>query len=317
MRQKRSGGTNAVVAAGMGTAVAVVLSMLGLYIPIISTAVFLMIPLPIAYIGLTHGARWSVLSAAAALLLDSVLFGVFSGAFLCAIFTCLGVALGVCYRRRARPAATLFAGAGAVLVAFSLQILFGIYVLGMDTSILDGTFMETIRASTEEILPQFYSGETLAAAQAGMEQTYEMLRKSVLFIAATVCVIYSWAAMTLSKYIFLRMGYKNIPVLPPVSRWELPVQSVYLYLIFFGLGYLYPEDPANNFLYNLQMMCHFVFWLRGLAFLWWLPVRFPVMKSLRWFIAGGAFFLPFLQQAMVVMGLFDLLFRYRKKKNYE
>lgn len=35
MRQKRSGGTNAVVAAGMGTAVAVVLSMLGLYIPII------------------------------------------------------------------------------------------------------------------------------------------------------------------------------------------------------------------------------------------------------------------------------------------
>ena len=177
--------------------------------------------------------------------------------------------------------------------------------------------METIRASTEEILPQFYSGETLAAAQAGMEQTYEMLRKSVLFIAATVCVIYSWAAMTLSKYIFLRMGYKNIPVLPPVSRWELPVQSVYLYLIFFGLGYLYPEDPANNFLYNLQMMCHFVFWLQGLAFLWWLPVRFPVMKSLRWFIAGGAFFLPFLQQAMVVMGLFDLLFRYRKKKNYE
>ncbi len=318
MKSFRPGDTNAVVAAGMGTAVAVVLSMLGLYMPIFSTVIFLLIPLPIAYIGLTHGTRWSVIVTAGTLILDSVFFGVFSGAFVCAIFACLGTVLGWCYRRRVRPAVTLFAGAAAVLCAFALQILFGVFVLGVDTSLLDGSFFESIRQSTEELLPQFYSGETLAAAQESMNVTYELLRKSVLFIAVTVCVIYSWAAMVLSGYIFGRLGLKDIPSLPPLSRWQLPMWSVYAYLVFIGIGLVYTEDNwITTVNYNLQLVCNFMFWLQGIAFAWWLPVRYPVFRTLRWFLVAGSLFLPFMQQVVVVMGLFDMLFHYREKRNYQ
>jgi hypothetical protein len=318
MKTFRPGETNSVVAAGMGTAIAVVLSMLGLYIPVFSTIIFLLIPLPIAYIGYTHGTRWSVIVTAGTLILDSVFFGVFSGAFVCAIFACLGTVLGFCYRKQIRPAVTLFAGALAVLCAFALQILFGVLVLGVDTSLLDGSFFEAIRQSTEEILPQFYSGDTLAAAQESMNLTYEMLKKSVIFIAATVCVIYSWAAMVLSKHIFGRLGLKDIPGLPALSRWELPIWSVYLYLVFFGLGMVFTEDETVNMvLYNLQLMCNFVFWLQGMSFAWWLPVRFPIFQTLRWVLVIGSLFLPFMQSILVVMGLFDLLFHYRQKRNYQ
>lgn len=318
MKPAQSGSTNAVVAAGMSTAVAVVLSMLGLYLPIFSTVIFLLIPLPIAYIGVIHGARWAILVTAGTLILDSVFFGVFSGAVVCAIFAVLGTALGICYRRRARPAATLFAGAAAVFAAFALQILFGVLVLGVDLSVLNGEFLESVRQSTEELLPQFYSGEELEAARAGMDETYEILRKSMAFIAITVCIIYSWAAMTLSHYIFSRLGLKDIPSLPPLSRWELPVATVYAYLAFVGAGYIISDDEVlTSLLYNLQMMCNFVFLLQGISFVWWLPVRFPIFSTLRWFLVIGAFFLPFLQSLIVVMGLFDLLFHYRQRRNYQ
>lgn len=51
----KAGSTNAVVLAGMCTALAVVLSMIGLYMPLFSTIVFLLIPLPIAYLGMREG----------------------------------------------------------------------------------------------------------------------------------------------------------------------------------------------------------------------------------------------------------------------
>ena len=89
----KAGSTNAVVLAGMCTALAVVLSMIGLYMPLFSTIVFLLIPLPIAYLGMREGIQWSVIVTSGILILDSVFFGIVSAAFLCAIFGILGICL--------------------------------------------------------------------------------------------------------------------------------------------------------------------------------------------------------------------------------
>ena len=93
----KAGSTNAVVLAGMCTALAVVLSMIGLYMPLFSTIVFLLIPLPIAYLGMREGIQWSVIVTSGILILDSVFFGIVSAAFLCAIFGILGIVMGICY----------------------------------------------------------------------------------------------------------------------------------------------------------------------------------------------------------------------------
>ena len=44
MNEYKSGDTNAVVLAGMCTALAVVLSVIGFYMPLVSSVVFLLIP---------------------------------------------------------------------------------------------------------------------------------------------------------------------------------------------------------------------------------------------------------------------------------
>ena len=318
MKNKPSTATNSVVMAGMATAVAVVLSMIGLYMPVFSTLIFLAIPLPIIYVALMQGSRWALIVTVGTLILDSVFFGIMSGAFLCAIFGILGVTLGICYERNVRPSATLLAGAAAVLLAFAGQLLFAVYVLGMDSVFLSASFFESMKAETLEVLPQFYSGDTLAEMQRQIDLMYEALQKSIYFAAVAAALVYSYASMALSQALFRRMGIKNIPTLPPVSHWEFPVGLVYLYLLSIGMGLVFPEEEIlQTVLYNLNMGCMFMFWLQGFAFLWWLPKRYPVIAPLRWVIVILAFFIPFIQTAMIVMGLFDLLFHYRAKRNYE
>ena len=75
MRENRQGDARAVVQAGMCTALAVILSMIGLYTPLFSIVTFMLIPLPIAYLGLRQGVRWSVIVTAGVMVLDSVFFG--------------------------------------------------------------------------------------------------------------------------------------------------------------------------------------------------------------------------------------------------
>lgn len=318
MKNNRPTATNAVVMAGMATAVAVVLSMIGLYMPVFSTLIFLAIPLPIIYVALQQGSRWALIVTVGTLILDSVFFGIMSGAFLCAIFGVLGVTLGICYERNVRPSATLLAGAASVLIAFAAQMLFVIYVLGMDTVFLSAEFFDSMKKETMEVLPQFYSGDTLAEMQNQIDLMYDALKKSVYFAITAAALVYSYASMALSQMLFRRMGITNIPTLPPVSRWEFPVGLVYLYLLSIGIGLLIPDDETLQIvLYNLNMCCMFVFWLQGFAFLWWLPKRYPAVAPLRWILVALAFFIPFIQTAMIVMGLFDLLFHYRAKRNYE
>ena len=117
MNDRISGDNHAIVLAGMCTALVVVLSLLGFYMPLLSTVVFLLIPLPIAYLGMKEGVKWSIVVTTGVLVLDSTFFGVVSAAFVCAIFGLLGVTMGICYRFKVSAAKTLIAGAVVVLLA--------------------------------------------------------------------------------------------------------------------------------------------------------------------------------------------------------
>lgn len=71
MNDRISGDNHAIVRAGMCTALVVVLSLLGFYMPLLSTVVFLLIPLPIAYLGMKEGVKWSIVVTTGVLVLDS------------------------------------------------------------------------------------------------------------------------------------------------------------------------------------------------------------------------------------------------------
>ena len=179
MDEYRAGETNAVVLAGMCTALAVVLSVIGFYMPLISLVVFLLIPLPIAYLGMKEGTSWSIIVTAGIMILDSVFFGFISAAFLCAIFGVLGVILGICYRNKVSAAATLAAGAVVVLAALIGQAFAAMYILNVPPMIFGGEAMDSMEQQMMAQMAQFYSGELLTQAQENVKQMMDAIRKSI------------------------------------------------------------------------------------------------------------------------------------------
>ena len=318
MDEYRAGETNAVVLAGMCTALAVVLSVIGFYMPLISLVVFLLIPLPIAYLGMKEGTSWAIIVTAGIMILDSVFFGFISAAFLCAIFGVLGVILGICYRNKVSAAATLAAGAVVVLAALIGQAFAAMYILNVPPMIFGGEAMDSMEQQMMAQMAQFYSGELLMQTQENVKQMIDDIRRSIPVITVSAAFFYTWASMMLGKKIFTRLGMKDIPGMPPLERWELPRFFLGLYVLAFAMQYITNRNATLEMIqYNLGLACVLVFWLQGLAALWWMPRKYPFVRPLRWIIAVLSVIIGMVQMIVVLLGLSDMVLQYRKKRNYE
>lgn len=318
MDEYRAGETNAVVLAGMCTALAVVLSVIGFYMPLISLVVFLLIPLPIAYLGMKEGTSWSIIVTAGIMILDSVFFGFISAAFLCAIFGVLGVILGICYRNKVSAAATLAAGAVVVLAALIGQAFAAMYILNVPPMIFGGEAMDSMEQQMMAQMAQLYSGELLMQTQENVKQMIDDIRRSIPVITVSAAFFYTWASMMLGKKIFTRLGMKDIPGMPPLERWELPRFFLGLYVLAFAMQYITNGNATLEMIqYNLGLACVLVFWLQGLAALWWMPRKYPFVRPLRWIIAVLSVIIGMVQMIVVLLGLSDMVLQYRKKRNYE
>ena len=318
MDEYRAGETNAVVLAGMCTALAVVLSVIGFYMPLVSLVVFLLIPLPIAYLGMKEGTSWSIIVTAGIMILDSVFFGFISAAFLCAIFGVLGVVLGICCRNKVPAAATLAAGAVVVLASWIGQAFAAMYILNVPPMIFGGEAMDSMEQQMMAQMAQFYSGELLMQTQENVKQMIDDIRRSIPVITVSAAFFYTWASMMLGKKIFTRLGMKDIPGMPPLERWELPRFFLGLYVLAFAMQYITNRNATLEMIqYNLGLACVLVFWLQGLAALWWMPRKYPFVRPLRWIIAILSVIIGMVQMIVVLLGLSDMVLQYRKKRNYE
>lgn len=318
MNDRISGDNHAIVLAGMCTALVVVLSLLGFYMPLLSTVVFLLIPLPIAYLGMKEGIKWSIVVTTGVLVLDSTFFGVVSAAFVCAIFGLLGVIMGICYRYKVSAAKTLIAGAVVVLLALVAEGIATLYLLGLPSLVFGSEGLAQVKDSMMEALPSFYSGEALDQAKEKVDFLMDAMEKSVPYTLVAVSVFYSWASMTLGSHVFKKMGITDIPHLPPFERWEFPKGTLALYLLVLAAQYFFKDQEQVSYVaYNLGTLCVSIFWLQGLSVVWWIPHRYPFMKPLRLFIMILSAFIGAIQMFVVFLGIADMAASYREKRNYK
>lgn len=318
MNDRISGDNHAIVLAGMCTALVVVLSLLGFYMPLLSTVVFLLIPLPIAYLGMKEGIKWSIVVTTGVLVLDSTFFGVVSAAFVCAIFGLLGVTMGICYRYKVSAAKTLIAGAVVVLLALVAEGIATLYLLGLPSLVFGSEGLAQVKDSMMEALPSFYSGEALDQAKEKVDFLMDAMEKSVPYTLVAVSVFYSWASMTLGSHVFKKMGITDIPHLPPFERWEFPKGTLALYLLVLAAQYFFKDQEQVSYVaYNLGTLCVSIFWLQGLSVVWWIPHRYPFMKPLRLFIMILSAFIGAIQMFVVFLGIADMAASYREKRNYQ
>ena len=89
--------TSAMVEAGILSAIAIVMALIAMYVPVIGAFVNFVWPLPIIICGMRHGFKYSVMTLIVATIIVAIVISPIQAFFLGAIFGLLGLILGVLY----------------------------------------------------------------------------------------------------------------------------------------------------------------------------------------------------------------------------
>lgn len=297
MNQFKAGDTNAVVLAGMCTALAVVLSMVGFYVPGISLLALLSLPLPIAYMGIREGVKWAVIATSGIMILDSAFFGITTAFFLVVMFGFAGIAMAYCYQKRASALRTFGTIVVVMFFAMLLNLLGTVVMMGMPWDQVYGSTLDQVNQQTEEMI--------------------KTIRKMIPAAMVMAPMVLAWAVMQIEKVVFRRLGLTDFPQFPPLERWHFPRWVLLLLLLSVGTQYMPLTEQVKDLAYNVGAVCYFVLWIQGIATLWWLPHIYPVVKRLRLLIVIISIWIPLLQLFTVYLGVADMALNYRKKRGYE
>ena len=119
--------TSAMVESGILAAIAIVMALISMYVPVAGVFVNFVWPLPIIICGMRHGMKWSLMSLAVAGIIVAIIISPLQAFFLVAIFGLMGIVLGECMRRRMPPMRLMFFGSIGAVVALILNVVLSFF----------------------------------------------------------------------------------------------------------------------------------------------------------------------------------------------
>jgi len=308
--------TSALVEAGILAAIAVLFTIVSNYIPVLSFIANVIWPLPIILCGRRNGLKWSILSLIVAGIIVAMLLSPVMAITEVLILGIVGLAMGEAMRRQMSPAQVLSVGTLATLVSLALSIAAGFYLLDINVfKQLTEAVEQSMSLSTD-----IYNKIGLPASQMEIVQTQmantmkalKMLLPAAFFLSAPITVFINYWVAT---KVLARMG-DYFPPFPPFSQWKLPKSllvplAVALALMFFYKGQ--PESMTFKAAVNVMFVISFFFMIDALSVVkWYVQDR---GKASMWFKLAVflTFFNQFFAQIMIMAGIYDLMFDFRKR----
>lgn len=308
--------TSAMVEAGIMAAIAIVMALIIMYVPVLGVFVNFLWPLPIVICGCRHGLKWSIMTLLVATIIIAMLMSPINAFFLAAIFGLLGLILGECMRRHLSPMKLMLYGSVGGIIALVLNIVLSFLVLGIDSiNMMFTSFDESLVQLAEYYREHGMSEADIKTSIDSYKEMFRMMRiimPGAFFLCAPVMAFVNYIA---AKKILVKLGesFENFPdfVLLKVPKWVLWPYCISL----LAVTYFYQTDQSSwmyNVSVNVQTVCSFVLVFQGIVLLYWFV---DTRKKPRWWANIGMlllFAIPIFSQIMVYVGAFDLVFDFRK-----
>jgi uncharacterized membrane protein (Fun14 family) len=227
---------------GLLTDVGVVLDLAAIYLPVVGAILSFAVPTPFAILMLRRGTRVTLLSAAVAAFLITVLSGPHFG-WRMGLEAIVGVLLGWAMRARIRP--SLAVAGGTLLVAIVT------FVAGMGVIVVTGLPITDIVRELRNILESLAWLAATGASILGLESQWLAIRPTLVVVG--LFALHVWPLL-----LFCVVAASTIPVV--ASYYALANSTAQV------LGHDVPAFPSRSFLRLLRM----VRWLLGLPVL---PLR--------------------------------------------
>lgn len=308
--------TSAMVQAGILAAVAIVMALISMYVPVLGAFVNFVWPLPIIICGCRHGLKWSIMTLLVATIIIAMIISPVNAFFLAAIFGLLGLILGECMRRHLPPMKMMFYGSIGAVIALILNIVLSFWVLGMNPiDMMFSSFHESLGQLAMYYREHGMSEVEIKKIVAEYEELLRMM-KIIMPGAFLLCApLMAFVNYMAAKKILTKLG-ETFEAFPPFTMLTIPGWVLWPYgLSLLAVTYYYQTDQSS-WMYllsvNIQTVCSFLFVFQGIVLLYWFIDKH---RKPRWWANVGLvlmFAVPIFSQIMVYVGAFDVVFDFRK-----
>lgn len=313
--------TSAMVEAGILAAIAIVMALISMYVPVLGAFVNFLWPLPIVICGCRHGFKWSVMTLLVATIIIAMIISPINAFFLAAIFGLLGLILGECMRRHLPPMQMMLYGSIGAVLALIINIVLSFLLLGIDPiEMIFTSFHESLGQLAAYYREHGMGEEEIKKIVDGYAEMLRMMRvimPGAFLLCAPIMAFVNYIA---AKKILTKLG-ESFTDFPPFVKLQVPGWVLWPYGIsLLAVTYFYQTDQSS-WLYtlsvNVQTVCSFVLVLQGIVLLYW----FVESKGKpRWWAnlaTALLFVIPLFSQIIVYVGAFDMVFDFRKiRKRY-
>lgn len=291
--------------AAMMTALAVVITILGIYVPPFFLLLFL-IPVPIAITSVRGSLGYAAAASMVVFIVNITLADIVT-AFITLSFCLLGAFMGYLISKKRKAVDTVIETTvvsifGLIAVLYILNIAFKINVVNQ--------FLNTFRVSSSEMMSlygAYYDASTIKNAITMFE---EMIRVSLP--ASTIITI---SSIVLINYIvtakILKIQGVNIPKLPQFKDWRMPYITGWIFII--ALIYQYFSKGNEIISTNIIILLSVGFTISGMALIkYFMTYKMNIKSTLSSVVLVLLFIFPITSWLLTIIGVADTSMNLRK-----
>ena len=308
--------TRPTVEGGLIIAVALVLGLASVYLPVIGSIIEFFWSVPFTLLAVRQGLKQAVTGLVAATILLILFVGPLLAIRLSITFGLVGLTIGFCIRQKHDAVRIFITTLGAAFFAQVLSIAMLFFVMDIDFIDTQMTMMQEMFDETFAMYEQMGMDEaTLTQARDSVEPT---MAAAVLLMPTVVVLmaLLNTAASFWTSKIILRKLDIILPELPRFAEWRFPIG--FLYLMGFALiGMYWGVTRELDMLYRISINANVLAMgaglVQGFSLMSFAADHYKLSKFMRRLIFVVVLLNGLLVQAVAFTGLFDMYFDYRKR----
>ena len=298
-------------------AVSVVLGLGATYLPIIGIAIEFFCAVPFVVLTVRQGAGRGLTALIVSFCLLAMFMGPLLAARLAFTINICGVILGWCVKKKFSTVKCFVATLISSIVAQTVAIGFVMVVMGINFT---DTQISLLQESFDQSF-QFYetigvSPNEIAEAKKQVRpilQLMSYLMPTIIFLMALINTV---ACYLTAKWIFQKLKFQFVEPLPPFVEWKFPI--FFLYLAAFAiLGSYWGETRGWQIIYTASINATFlsmsIGFIQGCAVFSFAADKYKISKFIRRVVFIFLVLNLMFAQIVSFVGLFDMIFDYRKK----
>lgn len=295
------------------TAIYIILILLIIFIPFLSTFVLFLIPVPFIIYTSMHGYKPAVVMVLAAFLLTSIVATLISIP-LTLLATFGGITIGhAIYKGKDAYTTLAFGTMGFIISLVGIFILtelvFSVHIYS-EIDALIAESLETSKSLLQNLPNSIDTDETFKLVEEQMYGFKDLIPGLVILLALAMSFISQWAGYKVLNRIKGKKLYFS-----KFADFNFPISLIWVYLITIILSFINLDQGSTLYLayVNAELICVTFLFIQGLSFLFFYFNHKKINRVVPIILTVISFLIPLFMYIIRIIGIIDLGFSLKKQ----